>query len=438
MKNKKILGALLQLGKFALLLLGLVLGGYLLLVAAYMLPTAPMSANVADSRTVFEVEGTYHDVIPGEGSAKQDNFTDAIMLLNAEYPGTESPWKKALNVPKISAEGLDSPHVLLAYHAGEALEYKTSSYARYWHGYLAILKPVLLLFNYKQIRCLLIFLQAALIYALMYLFGKKGKQECFLPLLGAVVLLNPATCAMSLQYSSIFFLTFAQLLVFLLCETAYQSNFKLWLYHFIIVGALASYLDLLTYPLVSFGVPIAYLLSQHIRGAKNGLAALVKCGIAWGFGYAGMWASKWALATLITGEDVMANALGAAQFRVSKEYNGTDYSPLRVIYYNVRIGKRFIAVVLALFALCVVYALLKKRFRLTSEMLPQVCVWLLPLLWYTVLSNHSGIHCWFTYRELAICAYAGLTIGTMLVYGQSDRQTLSPRLFPEQDSLSSH
>ncbi len=405
-----------EIFKFSLTFIILVVSGYFLLVLAYALPTDRISDHVQESCVVFKKEDTYQQLIPGCDSTKLDNFTDALMLLSAENERTEKIWVEALNVSRLTNDEQNPAQILVSLHSGEELEYQTTSYDRYWHGYLIYLKPLLMVFNYQQIRYILFFLLMSLAFLLLYLIGKKNKKECFIPFLSTIFFLNPAVCALSLQYTPVFILTLAQVIVILLFEEKYKTCMKLWLYHFFVIGCLTVYFDLFTYPLVTFGIPIAFMVSQYTKNFKDGLKMLIGTGLLWGTGYGLMWASKWILASLITGNNTLTSAVNAMKFRTSNEYKDVAFNALDVIGKNFDMSKFSLIIIILLLAVCIIVGLIKnKKIKVSVRIIPMLCIAILPFIWYAVLSNHSWIHAWMTYRELAIFVYAITTVGMMFV-----------------------
>lgn len=68
-------------------------------------------------------------------------------------------------------------------------------------------------------------------------------------------------------------LVFIQLILFQLFEEKYNQSPFLLLLHFLIFGALTSFIDLLTYPLVTLGVPLLFQLVtqsyETVKGVDN-------------------------------------------------------------------------------------------------------------------------------------------------------------------------
>lgn len=394
-----------------LISIGLVTAGYLALVCVYLLPTAPIQQNVQEASNIMQMEGSHPELIYGHQDTMLDNLTDSIMLGTARYEKTESVFVEALLSNRVTVNGMIDSEVLAAEFQGEELEETTSSYGRYWHGYLVYLKPLLMLLNYGQIRYLIALVQLLLFAAVVILMIKKKKEKHVIPFAAAYLFLNPAALSLSLQYFPVSVITMVQFVLILMYEDKYKENCMRWIYHFLIVGALTSYFDLLTYPILTLGMPLIYLLVENGKSIKQGIQFFAGSCVAWGFGYAVMWGSKWILGTLLTSENMIADALGSVLLRVGAAENEAKVSALEVIMKNIGANKMCLLISIVIFIGMLGYGFWKKKGiclkRINIGVL--LCAFL-PLMWYIVVSNHSFIHYWFTYRILAISIYAILLI----------------------------
>lgn len=134
--------------KLCSLVVFMIILGFLLLLAVYGLPTAPMEKNLAESAELFLREGSYPvtDILGTD--SRLDNYTDALMLLTAAYPGDESLTDRALKAYRYTTAANEDPTLVITAHYIDGKEVEPVSYERYWHGYLIMLKPLLLLFDY--------------------------------------------------------------------------------------------------------------------------------------------------------------------------------------------------------------------------------------------------------------------------------------------------
>lgn len=404
---------------FVCLLLS-ILAGILLMTCVYILPTGRMLTQADRSLPIFENEGTSFCWAPEEKSARLDGFTDAIMLQTAVYVQDENPMKAAMRNDRMEfSEGkLDPAGSLKQYVYGNRSGYVVD-YARYWHGYLLFLKPLLLFFSLSDIRMMNAALQLILAAGVLLLAFRKRGLRLALPMGLALLVLNPVSTALSMQFSSIYYLTLLGLLIMLLTESWDRS----WGYLvFLFLGIGTAFFDFLTYPACAVGTCLALQALMSWADGKTRLLKTVGSGAAWAFGYGGMWSGKWLAASLITGNSVMRDAVEQAQYRsggeVTAAEGGVNATFGAVLGRNLGVlaNPAAAVIVLALLGL-LVWLLVTKRCRFALErasLLSLAVAFAVPFVWYFLLRNHSLVHCWMTYRNLSAAVFAlsgGLCFG---------------------------
>ena len=192
-----------------------VMTGYILLVLVSMIPSSSVLMGCANSISTFQQEGTYPIIINGYPNSQLDNYTDGAMFNNIIYSGEESPFVRAAACFQYRYEDKNPMESFMSYLWMEE-EYSVVSYSRYWNGFLIILKPLLIFMNYTDIRVLNGLFQTLLMASIIWQLVKKGIERYILPLLLAVLYLNPMILAMSLQYSSVYNIALLAVLFFLL------------------------------------------------------------------------------------------------------------------------------------------------------------------------------------------------------------------------------
>lgn len=404
---------------FVCLLLS-VLAGILLMTCVYILPTGRMLTQADRSLPIFENEGTSFCWAPEEKSARLDGYTDAIMMQIAVYIRDADPLKAAMQNDRMEfTEGkLDPAGSLKQYVYGDRSGYVVD-YARYWHGYLLFLKPLLLFFSLSDIRMMNAALQLILAAGVLLLAFRKRGLRLALPMGLALLVLNPVSTALSMQFSSIYYLTLLGLLIMLLTESWDRS----WGYLvFLFLGIGTAFFDFLTYPACAVGTCLALQALMSRADGKTRLLKTVGSGAAWAFGYGGMWSGKWLAASLITGNSVMRDAVEQAQYRsggeVTAAEGGVSATFGAVLGRNLGVLANPAAAILVLALLGMLVWLLatkRCRFALERASLPSLAVaFAVPLVWYFLLRNHSLVHCWMTYRNLSAAVFAlsgGLCFG---------------------------
>ena len=148
-QNQKPPFALRALAAFAVTLAAL----FVLLLAAYALPGEPVRDHVYDSAVKIAGEGLYPEYLNFK-LFQMDNYTDTIMLTEAASadeapPLTAMMTNTAYNVDNFETLADDLQwYIVRDWAAGaqrtDAPALVPFSYARYWHGYLIWLRPLLL------------------------------------------------------------------------------------------------------------------------------------------------------------------------------------------------------------------------------------------------------------------------------------------------------
>lgn len=394
--------------RLLMILLTLVISGYALLCIVYLLPIKRIEQNVKNSADIFAIEGLYPQLVNGVASAQLDNFTDATMLLEACHKSEYPFYEAALLNEKAQATGM-YPTDIVAQSTEKGLTgYDSFNYGRYWHGYLVFLKPLLLVFSLHQIRYIQMMMHIILYTSVVMLIAKKESGISLIPMVALWFFLSPAALFLSLQYNAVFIIMMVELILILVFDKKYAEKGNLWIYHFFIAGALTSYFDFLTYPLVTLGIPISYLLWKNGKSFKESFILLIETSISWGLGYALMWGSKWGIASLLTNENFISDAYRSILTRTSHEsQKSLIVSYIDVVKRNTNIF--FIAFFMIAFIGSVIGIVLRKKLHKKNFVLLIIAI--MPFAWYFVLNNHSYNHTWFTYRELGISVYSLLLFG---------------------------
>lgn len=402
--------------------------GSVALMAVYALPTKPMFHHVQKSINLYQREGDYPSW-SGKLSGQLDNFTDSIMIRKAIFPGTGNIVNDAMLNPSYSYKGSKQVESMLK-ELHEETENKTvGNYARYWHGYLLVLKPMFLVGTVANTRALNGMLQLLLASYLFYLVSRQFGTRYGWAYLLAYLSLNPVSLTMSFQFSTMYYIA-SLLSIYLLKKRQQILTQQNSIYFFTMAGILTAYCDFLTYPLVSYGIPmVIYLLLLNQAGLlqkkTNVLRKILENALAWGIGYGGMYIGKWLISWALTGYNTFAEATKQASYRMSMQTSGAegvaDIHFWSVLVNNLRILIKdpiFIILLIALIATLVSIHKHKKHSPIQQYKNLQLALGIIsltPFVWYIILSNHSYIHFWFTYRELSIFIFPiGCILATKL------------------------
>lgn len=261
-----------------LVFLGLILTYTLMLALVFSIPEGPISRHLQQSIPVVQSEGAAYVVNKGDSPASRlDNFTDSIMMRGTVVKGED-----------------------------KLVEAMIPDYARYWHGYLVVLRPLMFLMNYTSIRMLYSGIILFLMMITTYLLFRQNNIFSAVSFILGMVAIRYQVLGYSMQYSNVFIITMvAMVLGILLRQWLTKSYWRIGVY-FMIIGSVVNFVDFLTVPMVSFGLPLLTVMQimpvtgkSSFKQVKTNILAMVISGILWVFGYAGTWLSKWLLASFL-------------------------------------------------------------------------------------------------------------------------------------------
>ena len=126
---------------------------------------------------------------------------------------------------------------------------------------------------------------------------------------------------------------------------------------------MTSFCDLLVTPVLTLGLPlVCWLLEpqQRLRAGTRQCGIVVGGSLTWGVGYLLCWASKWVLAGLVTGQNVIADALHQVGVRTAADsWHGMELTWRNILHfvYTTLAGKHlFWPLVLAVVLLLALFA----------------------------------------------------------------------------------
>ena len=286
-------------------------------------------------------------------------------------------------------------------------------YARYWHGYLVILRPMLILFSYDMIEKLSITFFIILLGICTYLISKKINKVSAILFLLSFIIMNLFYISGSINEITCF--------IIMLCANIYilinYSKIKKASLVFFIIGSITSFLDLLTNPLITIAIPLCiYMLLKEKEkkwNLKERIIEYLKILIAWLMGYGLTWFSKWLLVDIMYNRNLIEVALKQMIYRMQGKECEQIISYGFVISNNMRfLGKQVLYMTVIISIIIMLIGIIKNKGKLIinqtniTQLLMYLAISLLPFIWYFVLKNHSAVHARFTHRLFIISIFA--------------------------------
>ncbi|PHV72215.1 hypothetical protein CS063_01700 [Sporanaerobium hydrogeniformans] len=382
----------------------------LLLILTAQIPRSSIESNSQKSATYLdEKEALFHTVVEGQKLTTIDNYADTI-LLNIVYSlDVQHPLESVLLASYYKEEWQNANE---AYRAAVTKHKPPNQpYTRYWHGQIIFLRPLLLFLDIRGIRWINAVVMTALLSWLGVLLIKKQQKL----LLGAFIIgfisVGGVMVPWCLEYISTFILMLGVSIAALFMED--RGDEKL-LPLFFTAGMLTSFFDFLTTETITLTMPLVMVLCIRqrkgvLKDFKSGFSLSIKAGALWAGAYALMWLSKWSISTLVLKTNIFKEALEQAQVRaVGDVASSLADQWIGAVFRNIALlvpfnfGKTYGEVILlilgAAFAMFCLLFLYKKKQQETWFLYLMMLIGLVPYIRYSVLSNHSYLHYFFTYR----------------------------------------
>lgn len=386
--------------------------------------------NVKESSAVLLKEGNRKIIyIPYRGIEMQfDNYTDALMINTAYSIDSETPLYSAFvarknYIPNVTtrvyedAVGELKSSSKYKYHNevgelrdlvnGENVE--SFEYARYWHGYLTFLRPMLLIFNITQLRVISTIL--LIILSIFLAVALRRKTNIIVSIIFLLSLWSVEYFYLGFSLQGIFVFLIAVISSILLITRFKRIKYIGLL--FFVTGMVTNFFDFLTVPLVTLAMPLViYLLLVQRENdnisLKQQIFDIIKYTILWGIGYSLTWFTKWLLVDLIYDKNMIKTSIQQVLYR---SVGVQKFNFINVLFKNLDYIKlTFIASIIIVFISINLRIILNranliknvKVKRMLVRITPYLIIACMPFVWYWVLKNHSYYHAFFTYRNLII------------------------------------
>lgn len=394
---------------------------FALLLAAYALPGEPLRDNLIHSAATMQREGLYPEFF-GFKLFQMDNYTDTLMLFEAATADEADPLTSMMTNTAYNIDNYETLADDLEFYLQKDLATGAQnpnpptltafSYARYWHGYLIWLRPLLLLMPYAGVRVVQYLVLAALLGVVLWRLKRRCGLRVAVWFALSQLLVTVFFVPHQIQFFTCFAVAYAGSAWVLGGKPKTAQDLAVGL---VVLGCCTVFLDLLVTPIITLGLPVAVWLLCPLQRRQAGLgqcAVVVGGSLCWGVGYGVCWASKWVLASLMTGQDIIGDALHQVGVRTSADtWRGIELSwgnIFRFVYQTLADKGLLWPLVLALLFAVALFCLCVRGKAQLQAALPLALVALMAPVWFVLLRTHSIQHGWFTWRALAPSIFAGL------------------------------
>ena len=393
-----------------------------LLVLTSLIPNEKIYEGLMESADYYGNTEAFSFENSGKLCDVADNYADAILLNILWNIDSSHPVYSSLDTKYYRGEELGVNYGLYAALNGVAPD---TDYSRYWHGSVIFIRPLMAFMSARGVKA--VGLAAVIILAAVCCGILVKKRQYFAAAALAVSLccVHVWNVGLSLEYIPMFIVTMAMCILYVLLEK--KGDIYVTVLS-VIGGAAAAFFDFLTAETLSVLLPLLLVVIIRYsddRLEENGLPLVIKSGGCWGAAYLMTFIVKWAAASAVTGENKFVSAIHSAEVRIDGE---TDMSlPMQIISApmanistlfggDVRVdgGRIALGLILTVLISGSICLLLGSKKPPKAEITIAV-LGLVPYLRYIVLSNHSYLHEYFTYRAqaatvMALCALVWLCI----------------------------
>lgn len=398
--------------------------GLLALILVHCIPLDKITDHVQQSIPMLQRDFQYNDAIEGYPASCVGTFTDCLMLEYCVYDSQEHSLLEQVMYMyrQESSEGEAwTPGISLVDYLSGKEQTREMEYARYWHGYLVVLKPLLYVMSFNAIRILASAIQFLLVSIILMMCFQRKENLLGIGFTAAVPFLYFSNLYMSLSLSICFYILAVAVIIQLkwnekICQLQKYEEF------FLMIGMSAAYFDLLTYPLITLGFPLCICLYLNGENLKNNIKKMACYSISWFGGYIGFWAMKWVLTDILVGGSTIKDAFSTILQRTgSAEEQSRIAGLLTVVFKNLSAYTNwaFLPIILLILAGTIVWIIRNAQHVKKKNIGCAVSILLVafyPLAWFFFTQNHSEEHWLFTCKILSVSVFAFICAAGKLIY----------------------
>ena len=376
-----------------------------ILCLAAKIPTQAIYKHTLESAKYLSAGESFGYVIEKKKSTMIDRYSDAILLNIAWNYDTGYPLRSTMLSAYYFNPDHDEPENLLL-SVSDGLE-ANQQYMRYWHGSIAIVRPLLMIMPIRGIYILNAVILLLLFLAVVILLIRMRQTVPALGITLGIVMTAWWFVPLSLEYTWTCSLSLAATLaVICISRKDRTAGYELF---FMITGMVTIFLDFLTTETLTLLFPLLTLLwlgKDKFDTVKTALTSV----FTWGVGYTLMWITKWLLASLVFNENVIPYVKSHIEERIGGKVIG--FTPFQYMLEAVRFNIShifpleygYIGIIAFVLLISLAIYLVVRFHQNGYDKLFVVTVslsGLIPFVRYLVLHNHSYRHSFFTYRALA-------------------------------------
>lgn len=386
-----------------------------LLIVSSCIPNSAIKDNMVKSAMYYSNEDAFAFDESGCYNSISDNYADSILLNVLWNIKSDFPISSSIDTKYYDGEEYGENWGLLQTINGTS---PNTDYTRYWHGSVVFIRPLMLFTDVNGVKntgfvILLVFIAVTLSFLI-----KDKHYFAASALVLSLIGIQFWNIRLSLEYIPAFMVCFSLCPIYIILEK--KGDIYLTLLS-VVSGVMIAFFDFLTVETISVLLPLVLVFmirtdEDRFGNFRNNFSLTLKCGICWVISYAMTFVVKWSVASIYTGENKFSDAFSAVGVRLYGEDTG-NIMPLHkqipsAILANlstlfggterIEISNIILGLIVTAIILGSIFCLFRKKEKNTPLTLILLLISFVPYLRYMVLSNHSYLHEFFTYRAQII------------------------------------
>ena len=399
------------------------------LLASAMIPQSAIKDKMLKSAEYLCEGKQFYTIIDDYYGSRVDRYADSILLGIAWQYDADHPLRSVMRSAYYHVDRQNENDSLM--EAVRDGKNATQQYLRYWHGSIAVVRPLMLVMSVREIYILNGVILAALGVIFTIVLIRRKYAAFALGMLIGLIAVAACFVPFSLEYTWTFILMFIFSLIVL--GMAGKDRDKQFRTAFLCFGMITCFFDFLTTETLTLTVPLLLLLriEKDKKKSEKTWKVPVRMTVMWGLGYVLTWIMKWVIASIVLGENVMpyvsehiAERIGGTKFIAAGPVRYLVESVVRNVMCLFPIGWGAAGVVIGII-LIVLYIYIAYVYRVKGadkkQILMYVFIGCIPYIRYLVLHNHAYLHNFFTYRAQLATILAMVLILEELKVGEGLR-----------------
>lgn len=388
---------------------------WMLLMFSSCIPNTAIQKNMLESALQYKEQEPFSFGNGSKWNAISDNYADAILLNVSWNMGKGSPFISSLDTWYYDGETLGENAGLYLSVIEEEIELN-NDYSRYWHGSAMLVRFMHLFTDVSGMKICGFAVILVLSFITIGILLKNRHWDLAVALLLSMAAVQIWNVRLSLEYQPSFILGFLFCILYLWMER--KSNFYLTMLS-VAGGVSIAFFDFLTTETVVLLLPLILVISvraseNRLGEFKDNVCMLATCGCCWLLSYVGTFFVKWTVASFVTGSNKFLIGLASAGERIAGSLPGevddnlfllipkSVVANLTMLFggqNRIEWGRVFVGLLITVLILGSLLYLFYKKSNPTATKLLAI-LGSVVILRFIILSNHSYLHEFFTYRAL--------------------------------------